>query len=199
MRLQPKIKANIFQILRENIKNKTLPKQSKVLEKKLNFRGISFYYKLPKNAESIWKDVIDQYEKYKKTVNLPTKLTAINDLKSKIIEPILKMNGLSFLKFAYFDILKKTYTKSDECFMLLIGFTYGILNMWIWKDIAFFLSRKWEKDDLYIAYLNNLNANIETEFKFKNAIDWYPSQDTVIYIESILKRRMQHINDIPTS
>lgn len=199
MRLQPKIKASIFQILRENIKNPTLPKHSKALEKKLNFRGISFYYKLPKNAELIWKDVAQQYEKYKKTVNLPTKLAAINEFKAKVVEPILRMNPLSFLKFAYLNILKKSYSNSDECFLLLTGLVYGILNMWIWKDVEFFLSRRWEKDGLYVAYLNNINANIESEFRIKNAIDWFPSQETIIYIESILKRRMSSINDVPSA
>lgn len=181
---------NLYQILRASLKTKNLPKQPKVFERRLFFREISFYYRLPKNAESIWMDVIKSFQEYEKIVIPFDKIKALNTFIGKV-EAILKLNNNFELKKIYLKIIRKNYLKhSDETFMKLIGLLYGMLNMYNLFDINFLLFGDYYKNDLYKAYRNNISELLEENFKVRNAIDWLPSLETLQLIELMAKRRL---------
>lgn len=161
-----------------------------MFEKRLFFREISFYYRLPKNAETIWAEVVKSYENYEKIVIPLDKIKALNSFIGKV-ESILKLNNNFELKKIYLKIIRKNYLKhSDETFMKLIGLLYGMLNMYNLFDINFLLFGDYYKNDLYKAYKNNISELLEENFKVRNAIDWLPSLETLQLIEMMAKRRL---------
>lgn len=151
---------------------------------------MAFYYRLPKNNETIWNDVIKIYERFNKTALMGDKIKIINEFMNTI-NGILKLNNNFNLKNIYFKIIRKNYLRQpDETFMKLVGYVYGILNMYNISDINYFIFGDYSRNDLYKAYKNNVNDMLEENFKIKKAINWIASIETIQLIEMMAKRRL---------